>query len=110
MIRTVKNKSQRHDLAETGLQDAIGDVADDTHDPWDVCCGHDLICILSVGLRKALGSNSAGDVEPELLEKSLRRAYEAVYFFETQLFQSLKAWEGTNRPYRVLASWEHHLA
>lgn len=104
MIRTVRNKSQRHDLAETDLQDAIDGVADDTHDPWDVCCGHDLICILSVGLRKALGSNSAREVEPELMEKSLRLAYEAVYFLETHLFQSLKAWEGTNRPFRVFAS------
>jgi len=104
MIRTVKNKSQRHDLVETILQHAIDGVADDTHDRWDVCCGHDLICILSVGLRKALGSNSARDVEPELLEKSLRLAYEAVYFLETHLFESLRAWEAANQPFRVFTS------
>lgn len=101
MIRTVKNKSGRHDLSEEELKDAIEQVADAVHDPWDVCCGHDLVCILSIGLRRTLGSNQAGEVKPELLEKFLRVGYEAVFFFETELFQSLKAWEVANQPFRI---------
>ncbi len=101
MIRTVKNKSGRHDLAEEELKDAIDQVASATHDPWDICCGHDLVCILSLGLRRTLGSNQASEVKPELLEKFLRVAYEAVFFFRTELFQSLKAWEVANQPFRI---------
>ncbi|MCP4345124.1 MAG: DUF4435 domain-containing protein, partial [Desulfobacterales bacterium] len=82
LIRTIKNKSGRHDIPEGNLLNAIDEVADNSHDSWDVCCGHDLVCILSFGLRYALGSNDANDVKPDLLEKFLRVAYEYAYFVE----------------------------
>lgn len=102
MSRVVKNKSSRPDLSEEHLENSIREMEDiNGHDPWDICCGHDLVCILSLGLRSALGSNQARDVEPELLQKFLRIAYEAAFFFETQLFHSLTGWESTNQPFRV---------
>ena len=98
MITEVKNKSQRHDLCEEDLQNSIDELSNTNHDPWDVCCGHDLVCILSFGFRKALGSRT---VRPELIETSLRLAYEATYFFATQLYESLRTWEKANRPFRI---------
>lgn len=101
MIRTVKNKSNRPDLDEKDLQKGINEMINSDHDPWDLCTGHDLVNILSLGLRNTLGSNKVNDVQPELLEKFLRAAYESVYFFATQLYQSLKAWEHDNQPFRI---------
>ena len=104
MIRTVKGKSRRHDLAEGDLRNAIEETMESSHDLWDVCCGHDLVCILSLGLRSALGSNRANDVKPELLQKSLRLAYGPSFFFRTELSRSLRAWEAANQPFRIFSS------
>jgi len=98
MITEVKNKSQRHDLRVEDLRNSIDELANTNHDPWDICCGHDLVCILSFGFRKALGSKTVG---PELIETSLRLAYEATYFLVTQLYKSLRVWEKANQPFRI---------
>jgi hypothetical protein len=105
MIRVVKHKSGRHDLVEDELHNAICELEDiNSHDPWDVCCGHDLVGVLSLGLRTALGSNNAGDVKPELLQKFLRAGYEPDDFLETELCQSLLAWQAANEPFRILCA------
>jgi hypothetical protein len=101
MIITVQNKSQRRDIKTELLQERLSQLSNPDHDPWDVCCGHDLVCILSLGLRKALGSNNANAVSPERIELDLRLSFELAYFLVTQLYKSLKAWEKTNHPFRI---------
>ena len=51
-------------------------MADPAHQPLDVCCGHDLVEILSFGLRETLGpaSTRALDVNPERVGQALRMA------------------------------------
>jgi Protein of unknown function (DUF4435) len=55
-FKAVKNKSQRLDIADKQLEAYIQDLRDDAHDLWHVCCGHDLVCILSAALRKTIGT------------------------------------------------------
>jgi hypothetical protein len=76
LIRTVKNHSQQHSLDEKDLQKKVNSKKDKAHDPWHVCCGHDLVGILSEGLRSILGSCSPNEVKLEDLEKNLRLTYE----------------------------------
>ena len=102
LIREVKNKSQAFSLTDEDLQQRLNDQKSNNHDPWQVCCGHDLVEIISLGLRKAIGSNKAADVEPYNLERSLRLAYEEVYFRETQLYIHIRDWESSNQPFKVL--------
>ncbi|WP_413198588.1 DUF4435 domain-containing protein [Nostoc piscinale] len=102
LIREVKNKSQAYSLKDEELQKQLISQKSNNHDPWQVCCGHDLVEILSLGLRKALGTNKAADVEPNALERSLRLAYEAVYFCKTQLYCNIRTWESQNQPFKVL--------
>jgi hypothetical protein len=103
-IKVVKNKSQRHNIADTQLEAYIRDLRDDTHDPWHVCCGHDLVCILSVVLRKTIGNWNLNDVRPEVLERSFRLAFERSYFYKTQLYLSILHWEKVNTPFVILAA------
>ncbi len=103
-IRAVKNKSQRHDLADKQLEAYIQNLRDDTHDPWHVCCGHDLICILSVGLRRTIGTWNPNDIRPDVLERSFRLAFERSYFYKTQLYLSIQQWEMVNPPFVILSS------
>ena len=102
LIQEVKNKSQAFSLQDEDLQQRLMSRKSNIHDPWQVCCGHDLVEILSLGLRKALGTNKAADVEPNSLERNLRLAYEEVYFRETHLYLNISTWESNNKPFKVL--------
>lgn len=106
LIREVKNKSNKSSYfikkKEEDLQQRLISQKSNNHDPWQVCRGHDLVQILSLGLRKALGTNKAADVEPNSLERSLRLAYEEVYFCKTQLYFNIRTWESQNQPFQVL--------
>ena len=104
LIPEVKNKSLRHDLSDNDLQNKIDELTDPKHNSWDICCGHDLVCILSFGLRSVLGTNNANEVKPEDLERILRAGYEYVYFLSTQLYRSLQEWETSNPPFRILST------
>ncbi len=102
LIQKVKKKTQALSLKDEELQQCLLSQKDKTHDPWQVCCGHDLIEILSFGFRKAIGSSKATDVEPLSLERNLRLAYEASYFLKSQLYQDICAWESGNQSFKVL--------
>lgn len=104
LIQEVKNKSQAFGLKSENLQQRLRNQKSNNHDPWQVCCGHDLVEILSLGLRRAIGSAKTSDVEPNSLERSLRLAYEETYFCKTQIYLSICSWESNNQPFKVLQS------
>jgi Protein of unknown function (DUF4435) len=99
LIQEVKNKSQALSLKTEDLQQRIADEKNKGFNPWQVCCGHDLVEILALGLRKAIGTMS---VDSDSLERSLRLAYEEVYFWKTQLWVNIRQWESNNQPFQVL--------
>jgi hypothetical protein len=94
------DKSQGQHLTDNDIHDKIRQLMKDSHDPWHICCGHDLVCILSCGLRKAIGTKS---LEPDDLEKDLRLAFELSHFCATRLYASIRAWEKINEPFVILS-------
>lgn len=102
LIKTVKDNSQKANLDENGIKQSIEELENQNHDPWQICCGHDLICILSIGLCKKWGSWNTNEVKSETLERELRLAYEKEYFTKTELYQLLQDWEKNNSPYKIL--------
>jgi Protein of unknown function (DUF4435) len=102
LIETIKNHSQKLQPSDQELRQQIEAISDETHDKWHVCCGHDLICLLSVGLHKAIGSYDWKEIKPEVIERSLRLAYESAWFRDTRLYASIKAWEGINASFQVV--------
>jgi hypothetical protein len=100
LIQEVKNKSQAFSLKTEDLQQRIADEKNKDFNPWQVCCGHDLVEILALGLRRTIGTMS---VDVDSLERSLRLAYEEVYFQKTQLWINIRQWESNNQPFQVLA-------
>lgn len=103
LIQEVKNKSQAS-FDNKEIQQRIAEQKNDCHDCWQVCCGHDLVEILSLGLRKAIGTMKPSDIEPDNLERSLRLAYEDVYFRQTQLYHNICKWERENAPFQAFSS------
>lgn len=102
LVRSVKNKSGKHGLDEVTTVAEMGTVIG-RYDRWLVCCGHDLVELLCIGLRRAFGSCKAVIATSEVIGRSLRLAYEASHFAMTQLYRSIKTWESSNNPYVVLA-------
>lgn len=104
LIQTVKNNSQNQGLDEQEIRANMDSLKTDTQDMWYVCCGHDMISILSIALCKALGSCNSKQVEPNILEKDLRLAYESAHFRLTKLYIAIQTWEQTNQPFEVLSN------
>jgi Protein of unknown function (DUF4435) len=102
LIEEVKRKSQKPKLKTSDLHQRMTQKKHPSHDPWQVCRGHDLMYILSVGLRHAIGTKDAKDVTVEILESNLRMCHEQVYFQATQLYSSLNQWETDNPTYKIL--------
>jgi len=102
LVTTVKNHSQKPGLSELDILNSLDGLIDNAPDPWQVCCGHDLICIISIGLTKAWGTKNPNEVQIELLQRELRLAYEKSYFLNTQLYLLLQEWEKNNIPYKIL--------
>ncbi|MEZ2227506.1 MAG: DUF4435 domain-containing protein [Microcoleus sp.] len=104
LIKTVKNNSQRLGLDETEVKAKMDSLKTNTQDIWYICCGHDMIAILSIALCKALGSCNSKQVEPNVLEINLRLAYESGHFRLTKLYIAIQTWEQTNQPFQVLSN------
>jgi hypothetical protein len=102
LIATVKNHSQRQELQSDDLELAIRELENPNHDRWQLCNGHDLVGVLSIGLRRAFGSQSAGAVGIEELERALRLSYEAVDFAASDLCRTIREWEQRNTRFQVL--------
>jgi len=112
IIRVVKNntiaksdpeqKSEKYTIDEQAILRSVQDLQAKSYDLWHICCGHDLICILSIGLRRVLASHNTREVAPEILERELRLAYESSYFSQTDLYQAIRAWEVSNPPFQIL--------
>lgn len=105
LIEEVKNKSQKQSLKNETLQKVLIEKYNPNDDPWQVCCGHDLVAILSLGLGKAIGSEKSQTVTQESLERSLRLAYEEIHFKSTQLYLDLSVWEENHPPFKIFPQY-----
>jgi hypothetical protein len=74
------------------------------HDLWQVCSGHDMTEILTMGLRSLFGNARAAAISTEVVDGVLRISYEHSYFRCTQLHTSIKSWEEANQDYKILRS------
>lgn len=101
LIRILVSRSQVPGVNDNLIQQHLTKMRNDVHDLWHVCCGHDLVHILSLLLRKAIGTRSTREVEPESLERNLRIAYESSFFPSTKLFGLIQRWE-QETGYRVI--------
>ncbi len=102
LIEEVKNNSQQHGLDDRDIRSQIESLRDPQHDPWQICCGHDLVAVLSFALRRTIAARNPTDVKPEALERALRLAYESVYFRDSELYKSIRSWESANPSYKAL--------
>jgi len=102
LISTLKNHSQAHTLESDELQRMIRDLGSRTADFTQVCCGHDVVEVLGIGLTKAFGSLSNNEVSADGLGAALRLAYEESFFTQTGLYHRIRDWEVRHPGFTVL--------
>jgi hypothetical protein len=102
LLAEVRNKSQKHSLDWKSIQEEVIVLAGSCPDPWQVACGHHMIEILSVALRRTFASHTAAEVAPKILAKCLRLAYHLADFVLTRLYRAIRSWEDANRPFQIL--------
>jgi hypothetical protein len=62
------------------------------NNPYMLCCGHDLMEIMAIGLKSMWGSFSAREISGKLLEDSFMLAYTCGMFSQTNLFRQISDW------------------
>lgn len=102
LLKTIKDHSKKHQLNDSRILWELDALKNPAHDCWQLACGHDILEILSFGLRRTFAARRSAEVGREFVERSLRLAYETRYFVKTRLYESIRAWERANQPYRVL--------
>jgi len=102
LIRELKINSGDSTLDENATKLKIITLCREGHDPWQVCSGHDLVQILSIGLRNIFGNPRGKSVTMEVVDGILRVAYDPAQFCLTRLHNSIKDWEKANPSFRVL--------
>ena len=102
LCRSVVNLTRNSELEEVDLANSVRNLRDGRHDMCHVCCGDDVLDVLAIGLRKALGTNKEQDVDVERLKRSLRLAFEAADLRGSALGVAIGQWERRNQGYCVL--------
>lgn len=96
LITSVKNASEKFNLANDAINNGISDVLNRGYDVRQLCNGHDMCWVISRALRRLIGSLSEETSAPENIEKILRIGYETGNFKLTGLCQSMVAWQARN--------------
>jgi hypothetical protein len=105
MLNEVKLQSSNAPFDENDLRVRIVELLrKKQHDPWQVCRGHDMIHILTIGLRTVFGSRTAKKVTYEQVDGIMRIAFGFAEFSETKLSRLLRDWEEANPDYRIFAA------
>lgn len=102
LVKAVDNNTTGQSLDAGQLRRNVDTLAGAKYDSREVCVGSDLVDILSLGLRSALGSNNAGVVSGETLRRSLRLGYSIGSLLKSDVGRGIRQWEGNNRPFRVI--------
>jgi hypothetical protein len=99
LLTEVKNRSGNWAISDAQLVQA-GWPRDREDDPWQVCCGHDMVELLALALRRAIGSRQR--LTAEEVARALRLAYSQQDFARSEVRGSIAGWEANNG-FQVLA-------
>jgi hypothetical protein len=101
------NEGELYNVAvQNGLAGSIGELTAalsklPAADAWSICQGHDLLKLLTFGLRGVLGKLKPGRNETDVAGL-LRQSHEVHDLLSSYLGQSIRSWESRNPPFLVL--------
>ena len=89
LIKEVNNHNPHKKMDIKLIKSKIIKIKINKYDPWQVCSGHDLIEILSIGLKYLFGNHRAKNISTEAVDGILRVSYEYSFFSLTKLHKSI---------------------
>ncbi len=104
LVKQVLIRSRKINAFE--INEIVGKIKmmlEQEEDFWQVCCGHDLIELLTMGFVNIFGDYNAKGLFAGQLEGSFRLAYTKSYFEITQLYKDLVAWQKNNKNFKIFS-------
>lgn len=101
LIQEVLNRSQRKDIPTQEIMTGLNSIVSTQTDYHEICVGTDILGILAVGLRTALGTNNANRVRADHLKSYMRMAFSCANLHATKLWSLSKEWEKRNPNFHV---------
>lgn len=98
MIDTIRSYNNELKLSNQELEKLLKSEEKDKYDLWQLCNGHDIVKVFSIGLKNKIGSENKRieDIEKGI-EKLLIAGYEFRYFKKTNLYSSIISWQNKKR-------------
>jgi hypothetical protein len=93
LILAVKNNTRKPEINSIDFKAKIISFDKSNFDLSQICCGHDVIEILSIGLKRLFGSYNSKEMSAKELERLLRVGYEKSAFEQTELYKAISSWE-----------------
>ena len=102
LVDVVLQRSRCSSIEREQLVALIESEMTQTFDRLEMCCGHDAVEILAVGLRDEFGALRQAENSASEVSRSLFLAYESRHFQSSSICAQIKDWERLNNPFRVL--------
>ena len=102
MLREVVSVSRPLSMEEDALRRELDKLVAAAVDLYSICNGHDVVDILTMGLRAAFGCRRASHLSMDAVDVMLRLAFEPAHFYRTELYRSIQSWQDSNAPFVVI--------
>lgn len=102
LYKELRTKSSNRDMNDAVVKKYVNDLVKLNADMWNICQGHDLVEILTIGLKEIFGNHAKVHLDSDIVSKNLRLAYNLSHFIDTKLYASIKGWEESNSEFRIL--------
>ena len=66
--------------------------SEEKHDRWEVCRGHDLMAIMTMGMKYIFGANNSRNMTDSMLSGAFRLAFDRDDIIATDLFKETSEW------------------
>jgi hypothetical protein len=104
LIESVLSLTKNPDLKSQEISSQLASLMSESSDDlYQICCGHDVISILGIGLRKCIASKSLKESDIRTLESQLRMSYDSSCFCRSLLYEAARAWSHKNPGYQVFS-------
>jgi len=92
MLDSVISQSPHSRVTKEELMIRLEKELIEKRDPWNVCRGHDMVAVLTIGLREIFGGYNSQFIRSGGVAGALRLAYDRETFSATRLFIDTSEW------------------
>ena len=102
LVHNLLDNSPNARITETELLTKLKIAIAKDYDPRQLCCGHDLMTILGIALRKCIGTQRDVHTWRTEIELGMRLAFDREAFEATTIYRAAKDCEAGTPPYKIL--------